>query len=103
MSVTFPEDMLAAAKRMNAPAIGKFDRQQIDKGIVYIKSERAKGNPDFDWPNIDLIIGSIREANRIRQLHRVYEPPVALIGHDKEVAAEAGRKMMAEMRELGLR
>jgi hypothetical protein len=100
MSVTFPDEMLIAAKRMNATAIGKFSREEIDKGIVFIKEQRANANSDFDWPNLDLIIGAIRDANRVRALHREYEPPAALIGHDKSVAEEAGRKALDEMKAL---
>jgi len=44
MSVTFPDEMLIAAKRMNASAIGKFSREEIDKGIVFIKEQRANAN-----------------------------------------------------------
>ncbi len=100
MSVTYPDDMRVAAKRMYAPQIGKLSREEIDKGVTWLKQERQKGNPDFDWPNVDRIIGAIREANRVRSLHRTYEPPIALIGHDKEVAAAAGRKTIAELRAM---
>ena len=100
MSVTFPDEMLIAAKRMNAAVIGKFSREEIDKGIVFIKEQRANANSDFDWPNLDLIIGAIKNANRVRALHRPYEPPAALIGHDKSVAEEAGRKALDEMKAL---
>lgn len=100
MSVTYPDDMRVAAKRMYAPLIGKLSREEIDKGVTWLKQERQKGNPDFDWPNVDRIIGAIKEANRVRSLHRTYEPPIALIGNDKEVAAAAGRKTIAELRAM---
>jgi hypothetical protein len=100
MSVTYPDDMRVAAKRMYAPQIGKFSKDEIDKGVTWLKEERQKGNADFEWPNVDRIIGSITEANRVRSLHRTYEPPIALLDHEKEVAAAAGRKTMAELREM---
>jgi len=100
MSVTFPDEMRVAAKRMYAPLIGKFTREQIDKGVTYVKEERQKGNAEFEWPNIDRIIGSIKEANRVRALHRPYEKPAALIGHDREVAKAAGVRELAKMREM---
>lgn len=100
MSVTFPDEMLIAAKRMNTAVIGQFSREEIDKGIAFVKEQRANANSDFDWPNIDLIIGAIKNANRVRALHRVYEPPAALIGHDMEVAEVAGRKALAEMKDM---
>jgi len=100
MSVTFPDEMRVAAKRMYAPLIGKFSREEIDKGVTYVKEERQKGNAEFEWPNIDRIIGSIKEANRVRALHRPYEQPAALIGHDKEVAKAAGAEALKAMREM---
>ena len=100
MSVTFPDDMRVAAKRMYAPLIGRFSREEIDKGIEYVKAERQKGNPEFEWPNIDRVIGSIKEANRVRALHRTFEQPTALIGHDREVAKAAGARELAKMREM---
>ena len=100
MSVTYPDEMRVAAKRMYAPLIGKFTKDEIDKGVMWMKSERQKGNPDFEWPNVDRIIGSIKDANRVRSLHRTYEPPIALIGRDKEVAAQAGRKEIAKMKAM---
>ena len=100
MSVTFPDEMRVAAKRMYAPLIGKFSREEIDKGVTYVKEQRQKGSPDFEWPNIDRIIGSIKEANRVRALHRPFEKPAALIGHDKEVAKAAGAEALKAMREM---
>ena len=100
MSVTFPDEMRVAAKRMYAPLIGKFTREEIDKGVTYVKEQRQKGSPDFEWPNIDRIIGSIKEANRVRALHRPFEKPAALIGHDKEVAKAAGAEALKAMREM---
>ena len=100
MSVTFPDEMRVAAKRMYAPLIGKFTREEIDKGVTYVKEQRQKGNAEFEWPNIDRIIGSIKEANRVRALHRPFEKPAALIGHDKEVAKAAGAEALKAMREM---
>ena len=39
MSVTFPDEMRVAAKRMYAPLIGKFTREEIDKGVTFVKEE----------------------------------------------------------------
>jgi len=100
MSVTFPEEMLLAAKRMYAVQIAKYSREEIDKGVEYVKAERSKGNADFEWPNLDRIIGSIKEANRVRALHRSYESPVALLGHDRKAAKDAGRTALDEMRDM---
>ena len=100
MTVTFPDEMLVAAKRMYASQIGVYTKQQINAGIEYLKNERSKGNPDFEWPNLDRIIGSIKEANRVRALHRPYESPTALLGHDKAVAKEAGEIHLAKMRAM---
>jgi hypothetical protein len=100
MTVTFPDEMLTAAKRMYASQIGVYTKQQINAGIEYLKTERSKGNPDFEWPNLDRIIGSIKEANRVRALHRPYETPAALLGHDKAVAKEAGEIHLAKMRAM---
>tara|TARA_R110002074_G_C12041904_1_gene618707 strand:- start:89 stop:538 length:450 start_codon:yes stop_codon:yes gene_type:complete len=100
MSITFPDEMRVAAKRMYAPLIGKFSREEIDKGVTYVKEQRQKGSAEFEWPNIDRIIGSIKEANRVRALHRPYEKPAALIGHDKEVAKAAGAEALKAMREM---
>lgn len=100
MSVTFPDEMRVAAKRMYAPLIGRFSREEIDKGVTYVKEERQKGNPEFEWPNIDRIIGSIKEANRVRALHRPFEKPAALLGHDKEVAKAAGAEALAAMKAM---
>lgn len=85
---------------MYAPLIGRFSREEIDKGIEYVKAERQKGNSEFEWPNIDRVIGSIKEANRVRALHRPFEQPTALIGHDREVAKAAGARELAKMREM---
>jgi len=100
MTVTFPDEMLVAAKRMYASQIGVYTKDQINAGIEYLKTERSKGNPDFEWPNLDRIIGSIKEANRVRALHRPYETPTALLGHDKAVAKEAGEIHLAKMRAM---
>ena len=100
MTVTFPDEMLVAAKRMYAAQIGVYTKQQINAGIEYLKTERSKGNPDFEWPNLDRIIGSIKEANRVRALHRPYETPTALLSHDKAVAKEAGEIHLAKMRAM---
>ena len=100
MTVTFPDEMLTAAKRMYASQIGVYTKQQINAGIEYLKTERSKGNPDFEWPNLDRIIGSIKEANRVRALHRPYETPTALLGHDKAVAKDAGEIHLAKMRAM---
>jgi hypothetical protein len=100
MTVTFPDEMLVAAKRMYASQIAKYDRDEINKGIEFIKDERSKGNPDFEWPNLDRIIGSIRDANRVRALHRPFETPAALIGHNRAVAKEAGEIHLAKMRAM---
>ena len=100
MSVTFPDEMRVAAKRMYAPLIGRFSREEIDKGVTHVKEERQKGNPEFEWPNIDRIIGSIKEANRVRALHRPFEKPAALLGHDKEVAKAAGAEALAAMKAM---
>ena len=100
MNVTFPDEMLVAAKRMYAPQIVRYTRDEIDKGIEYVKQERSKGNQDFEWPNIDRIIGTIREASRLRELHKPYVPEKALLGHDKEVAKKAGRQALDTMKEM---
>jgi hypothetical protein len=100
MTVTFPDEMLVAAKRMYASQIGVYTKDQINAGIEYLKTERSKGNPDFEWPNLDRIIGSIKEANRVRALHRPYETPTALLGHDKAVAKDAGEIHLAKMRAM---
>ena len=100
MSVTYPDEMRLAAKRMYAPLIGKFSKDEIDKGVTWLKEERQKGNPDYEWPNVDRIIGSIKEANRVRALHRPYEKPAALIGHDKEVAKAAGAEALKAMKAM---
>ena len=100
MSVTFPDEMRVAAKRMYAPLIGRFSREEIDKGVTYVKEDRQKGYPEFEWPNIDRIIGSIKEANRVRALHRPFEKPAALLGHDKEVAKAAGAEALAAMKAM---
>ena len=98
MDITFPDELLQAAKAMYAPQLGLFTKEQIVKGIEYLKSEREKGNPDFDWPNLDRIIGSIKEASRVRALHRTFEQPIALVGHDKTVAQEAGRRTIKQLK-----
>ena len=100
MTVTFPDEMLVAAKRMYASQIAKYDRDEINKGIEFIKDERSKGNPDFEWPNLDRTIGSIRDANRVRALHRPFETPAALIGHDRAVAKAAGANALAAMKAM---
>ena len=100
MSVTFPDEMLNKTKRMYAADFGKFDRCQIDKGLEFLRSRREAGDADYEWPNCDRLLGAIKDASRVRSLHRTYEPPVALIGHDKEVAAAAARKTIAELREM---
>ena len=100
MTVTFPDEMLVAAKRMYASQIGVYTKIEINKGIEHVKREREKGNQDFEWPNLDRIIGSIKEANRVRALHRPYETPAALLGHDKAVAKEAGEIALAKMRAM---
>ena len=69
MSVTFPDEMRVAAKRMYAPLIGKFSREEIDKGVTYVKEERQRGSAEFEWPNIDRIIGSIKAARGIYSSH----------------------------------
>lgn len=100
MSVTYPDSMLIATKSMSAPQIAGLSKGQIDKGIAFIKSEREKGNPEFEWPNLDRIVGAIKEANRHRPLHQMYEKPAALIGHDKTKANEAAAKHLADLKSI---
>ena len=100
MSRTFPDEMRVAAKRMYAPLVGKYSREEIDKGIEYVKAERQRGNPEFEWPNIDRVIGSIVEANRVKPLHRPFEQPRALLGHDRKRARAAGKRELEKMRAM---
>ena len=100
MSVTYPDEMLNKTKRMYAAELGRFDRSQIDKGLEFLKARREAGDTDYEWPNCDRLLGAIKQSSRVRSLHRTYEPPIALIGHDKEVAKAAGAKALKAMREM---
>mgnify|MGYP000524611195 CR=1 FL=1 len=67
MSVTFPDEMLIAAKRMNATAIGKFSREEIDKGIVFIKEQRA--NATLTLTGLPLILSLVRSGMLTEEGH----------------------------------
>ena len=89
------------ARRQYAKQIGKYDREQIDEAMEFIVKERQMGR--YSWPSVDEVLGVLSDLFKKKALHKDHVPQQKLIGVDKQRALDARDKMMAEMRELGLR
>jgi len=89
------------ARRQYAKSIGKYDREQIDQAMEFIVKERQMGR--YSWPSVDEVLGVLSDLFKKKALHKDHVPQQKLIGVDKQRSLDARDKMMAEMRELGLR
>ena len=92
---------LQQARRQYAKLIGKYDREQIDQAMEYIVKERQMGR--YSWPSVDEVLGVLSDLFKKKALHKDHVQHQKLIGVDKQRALDARDKMMAEMRDLGLR
>jgi hypothetical protein len=89
------------ARRQYAKSIGKYDREQIDQAMDFIVKERQMGR--YSWPSVDEVLGVLSDLFKKKALHKDHVAQQKLIGVDKQRSHDARDKMMAEMRDLGLR
>jgi hypothetical protein len=94
-------DNLSKVRHEWAKDIGKLSREQIDKGMDVAKQEYKRGNRDYCWPNIGLIVGLCKSGyGRDAKAHRIYRPERLLVDQaSKDKAQKAGRKAFQEIRE----
>lgn len=52
------EESVRLAKREWAKQIGQYSREDIDRMFDMVKQQQAKGDEEYQWPNIGLILGA---------------------------------------------
>lgn len=60
-------------KKLNAPMLCGYTTTQIDKGIEFIREQKRNGESKYLKLDIDLCVGAVRDANRVRAIHREFE------------------------------
>ena len=74
MRVIYPRDynfdidqspeVVKVHKRSLAPALGKYSREQVDKGLAFIREQKRNGEARYMRLDLDVAVGAIREANK---------------------------------------
>ena len=79
-------EALEAAQNEWKPEIESLTRDEIDKGMIKVRSFRVDKNPDFEWPDIAITIAVCRdnyktaktsEQQRLRTIKEAHERTVA--------------------------
>lgn len=88
-------EVVKVHKRSLAPALGKYNREQVDKGLAFIREQKRNGEARYMRLDLDVAIGAIRDANRRIAAHQQYEalPPPQL---SKAERAEMMQKLREE-------
>lgn len=81
-------------KKLNAPMLCGYTSSQTDKGIEFIREQKRNGESKYLKLDIDLCVGAVRDANRVRAIHREFER----IEHTK-LSKEERLAMLKSLRE----
>lgn len=104
MRVIYPRDynfdidqspeVVKVHKRSLAPALGKYSREQVDKGLAFIREQKRNGEARYMRLDLDVAVGAIRDANRRIAAHKAFEalPPPQLTKAERH-------EMMQKLRE----
>ena len=63
------------AKREWGDSLKHYDREQLDKGIEFIKKQLINSDDNWQFLNIGRCVGAIREATRSREAHKALPTP----------------------------
>ena len=103
MRAQWPDDeILNLARREFGKEIAKFGRDQIDEAFQHVHKERRSGNPRFEWPNIDAILGLLTNEGVFTGsagigAHKIYAPE--LPSSTKTERKQMAKTGIANMRE----
>lgn len=66
------EDMIKAG---SAKYLDGYTKEQINKGLEFIREQKMNGESKYLKLDVDLCIGAIRDASRSRAAHKALPPP----------------------------
>ena len=76
MNSLYPDEAAKQiARRTFAKRIGKYTREQIDAAINFM-SEQKSNEKMYKWPDVNEVLGCLRDLNRTRPLHQKYVPMI---------------------------
>ena len=74
MNSLYPDEAAQQiARRTFAKRIGKYTREQIDASINFMSEQKSNAKM-YDWPDVNEVLGCLRDLNRTRPLHQKYVP-----------------------------
>ena len=82
------------SKREWGSDLKRYDREQVDNGITWIKNQKINHVDGWTFLDIGKCVGAIREANRHQALHQKY----IAIEDNTVVTKQEGASIMANMR-----
>jgi hypothetical protein len=84
------EDMIKAS---SAEYLDGYTKEQIDKGIKFIREMKQDGEGKYHRLDVDLCIGAVRDANVSRAAHKALPAPEARkVSKEEALAALAAIK-----------
>jgi len=96
----FKDDrMIAASKREWADKIACYSKEQIDKGIEWIKTQKVNKEDGWQYLDIGICIGAIKQANRVRAAHQIFQREAL---PDKSAQERAKKVGASELEKLKL-
>lgn len=96
--INFPDDrLIAASKRLWAKDIGGFTREEIDKGMEWIKTQKKNHEPGWEYLDVGMCVGAVKQANRVRAAHREFERLALPDKGAQERAKKAGASELAKL------
>lgn len=84
------EDMIKAS---SAEYLDEYNRNQVDKGIKFIREMKQDGESKYLKLDVDLCIGAVRDANASRAAHNALPAP-----EGKRASKAEGLAAIARMR-----
>lgn len=90
--------LIAASKREWADRIIGYTKDQIDKGVEWIKSQQVNHEDGWQFLNVGRCVGAIKEANRVRAAHREFEHLALFDKSAQERAEKAGQAVLGDLK-----
>ncbi len=89
---------LQLSRREYAKQIGKYSQQEIDEALENAKKQKANGNPDFQWPDINIILSG---CNRnLNASHREFLPAPKETKEQRQERIEYGKNQIKKLRDI---
>jgi len=92
------EKDLQLSRREYAREIGRYSKEEIDLALDNAKKQKANGNSDYDWPDINKILSG---CNRnLNASHKAFLPPPKETKEERQERIEYSKQKIKGLKDI---